>query len=455
MKFIQSLIISLRSFLTRRTPQLHRLEENLHTDIYVSDIINLTTQRLKSRRYRTLLTILGVGIGIGVVYVLVALTFGLQKLVIGNIATSETLLSLDVIPNTEIKDVVTIDEAHLNDISNLDSVIEVSPAKSLPAEIVYNDVKSQTLTYGVEPRYFALSNINADYGELFTDGDQKLVVSSSVLTLFGLNQEDAIGARVRLSFLLPNTFLGDTNTASTVVDLTELETATAAATNTNLVSSDVVEIPEQFEIVGVVQDDNNFLYLPLKYFDLVELNEYHTVKVKVDSQDAIESVREQILTMGFLVSALTDTLDQINSIFSATQITFTVVGITALFIAAIGMMNTMTVSLLERTREIGIMKAIGATNKGIRQMFLAESIIMGVGGGLGGLTIGAVLTGILDLGVRLLALSMGGKPVDVFYTPFWFYLLVAGFSLGIGLFTGLFPARRAASLNPLDALRYE
>lgn len=421
------------------------------SDIALNDIVTLTAQRLNARRYRTILTILGVGIGIGVVYVLVSLTFGLQKLVIGNIATSETLLSLDVLPNTEINDVVKINQDALNKISSFERVVETSPAKSLPVEIAYNDIKSQSLAYGVEPRYFALSNINTDRGELFEDGEGKLVVSSSTLALFDLSPEDALGTRVRLSFILPNAFLGDSGSAA----LAEDNEATSSARGNTLVGNDVVEIPEQFEIVGIVNDDTNYLYLPLKYFELIELDEYHTVKVKVDEQASIEPVRDQILSMGFLVSALTDTLAQINNIFRVTQITFTVVGITALFVSAIGMMNTMTVSLLERTREIGIMKTIGATNRGIRQMFLAESVIMGLGGGVGGLAIGALTTLILDILVRLLAISLGGKPVDIFYTPLWFYGLVAGFSFAIGLFTGIFPARRAASLNPLDALRYE
>ena len=152
---------------------------------------------------------------------------------------------------------------------------------------------------------------------------------------------------------------------------------------------------------------------------------------------------------------MTDTLTQINQIFNITQITFTVIGIIALLIAAIGMLNTMTISLLERTREIGIMKTIGATERGIEQMFLAESVIMGLGGGLSGLVVGFLFTRVVAIVVNLLALSSGGQPVEIFYTPLWFYGLVFVFSLLIGLITGFFPSRRAAKLNPLDALRYE
>lgn len=423
---------------------IQRYEKKINMDMFASDIIELTLQRLNAKRYRTILTILGVGIGIAVVNILVSLTFGLQKLVIGNIATSESLLSLDVTPNTEIKDVVKLSSSIIEDIKDIDGVTEVSASKSLPAEIVYNDIKSQTLVYGAEPRFFNLSNIKADIGELYTDGESKIVASSAVLSLFGIDAKSAVGTKIRLSFLKPSIFLGDS-----------IEENDLASSSAVLLDSAIIEIPEQLTIVGILNDDTNYIYLPLKYFDLVNIDEYRTAKVKVINQTKIDSARDEILAKGLMVSAMTDTLNQINNIFRVTQITFTVIGVIALIIASIGMINTMTVSLLERTREIGIMRTIGATSKGIKQMFLTESIIMGVGGGLGGLLIGTFVTFILDMGVKLFAFAMGGEPVSIFYTPPWFFVLVLVFSLAIGVITGVFPAKRAASLNPIDALRYE
>jgi putative ABC transport system permease protein len=431
---------------------LRPIEKILKTDILISDIFEVTFQRIKSKRLRSFLTILGIGVGIGVVYFLVSLTFGLQKLVIGRIATSESLLSLDVIPNTEIKDFVKLNSKVLTDVKALENVEEVSGVKSLPGELVYNDIKTQTLVYGAEESYFRLSGINADSGELYRPGDEsKMVVSSAILSLFNLDKDKILGTRVRLSLILTN----ETGVREVVPTPEDEDEATASATVADDSLIKVVEIPVQFTVVGVIEDDSNYIYIPQKDFSVVSLDEYKIAKVKVSDRESINGVRDEIMSRGFLVTAMTDTLQQINNIFRITQITFTVVGIVALFIAAIGMLNTMTVSLLERTREIGIMKAIGATEKGIKQMFLMESVMMGLGGGLGGLILGFVFSKVVGVLVNLLALSLGGESVNIFYTPGWFILLVFGFSFLIGIITGIFPARRAAKLNPLDALRYE
>ncbi len=411
----------------------------LKPDILFGDILEITFQRFATKRLRSFLTILGIGIGIGAVYFLVSLTFGVQKLVIGKITNSESLLSLDVTPNTEIKDFITLNQKALDAIKKIPNVDAVSATKSLPAELTYNNIKTQTQAIGVDATYFRLSALEVTNGKLFSDTDNNdIIISSAILSLFNLTESKAIGAKVNLAFLA----LTDTSTIAT-------DSATPLSQN------DLVAIPQQLTIVGIVKDDSNYIYLHKNNFNGIKLDEYKSAKVKVKNQNYINEVRDKILTSGFLVSAMTDTLSQINQIFNITQITFTVIGIIALLIAAIGMLNTMTISLLERTREIGIMKTIGATERGIEQMFLAESVVMGLGGGLSGLIVGFIFTRIIALIVNLLAVSSGGKPVEIFYTPLWFYLLVFVFSLLIGLITGFFPSRRAAKLNPLDALRYE
>jgi putative ABC transport system permease protein len=418
------------------------------TDILTSDIVELTSQRFSTKKMRSFLTILGISIGIGAVYFLVSLTFGIQKLVIGKIATSESLLSLDVVPNTETKEIIKLNSAVIQDIAKMENVAEVSAAKTLPVELSFKDIKTQTLAYGVYPSFFRLSALNASDGNLFTNEDKKgIVVSSAILSLFGLESKNAIGSQIRLSFIVANDQVNSDQSASV-----DSESATPSAQKAYV---QMVEVPLQFTIEGIIDDESDYIYIHQDNFDAVKMDEFRMAKVKVASQANIDAVRDKILAKGFLVSAMTDTLQQINQIFQVTQVTFTVIGIVALFIAAIGMLNTMTVSLLERTHEIGIMKAIGATDGGIRQMFLAESVLMGILGGFGGLLVGFIFSQFIGLIINLLAMSLGGDRVNIFFTPPWFIFLVFGFSLFIGLITGYFPARRAAKLNPLDALRYE
>jgi putative ABC transport system permease protein len=119
------------------------------------------------------------------------------------------------------------------------------------------------------------------------------------------------------------------------------------------------------------------------------------------------------------------------------------------------MFNTMTVTLLERTAEIGIMRTLGASSGDIQILFIAEAVIVGFLGGIMGIlfggTIGFVLNGLMNIA----ASNFGGKSMALFAFPWWFLIFIASFSAIVGFMTGVFPARRAAKLNPLDAIRYK
>ena len=127
----------------------------------------------------------------------------------------------------------------------------------------------------------------------------------------------------------------------------------------------------------------------------------------------------------------------------------------ALIVSAIGMFNTMTVTLLERTNEIGIMRTIGASPSSIKVLFLSESIVMGFLGGIVGIIIGVGGGTLINFLLNTLATRMGGMAISLFRFPLVFLSFIAIFSAVMGFFTGVFPARRASSLNPLDAIRYK
>jgi putative ABC transport system permease protein len=182
---------------------------------------------------------------------------------------------------------------------------------------------------------------------------------------------------------------------------------------------------------------------------------YSKLKVKVQSKEYLDPARTAIVDKGYIVSALSDIIEQANQVFEIVQIVLASFGIVALIVSAIGMFNTMTIALLERTQEIGIMKALGATNVDIWNMFLAESVIIGFFGGLGGILIGVLTGELFNYLINLLAGAFGGQSIDIFYTPVWFILTIIAFSTFVGLMTGFYPARRAAKINCLEALRYK
>jgi putative ABC transport system permease protein len=159
--------------------------------------------------------------------------------------------------------------------------------------------------------------------------------------------------------------------------------------------------------------------------------------------------------MGYQVDSIADTVGQIDKIFMIFQMVVAGFGAIALFVAAMGALNTLTVSLLERTREIGLMKSLGGTSRDIYKMFLVEAVVIGMTGGIIGIGAGLGLSELVNMGLNVLAKKAGGQPVDIFFTPLYFIGLIIGLVFIISIITGLYPARRAAHINPLDALRYE
>lgn len=187
---------------------------------------------------------------------------------------------------------------------------------------------------------------------------------------------------------------------------------------------------------------------------------YSQVIVKVSDVDQVLDISEQITEMGFQAYTPQSFVQGINNFYKILQFIFGGVGAIALLVAAIGIANTMAMSILERTREIGLMKAVGATNRDVLAIFLGEAAGIGFLGGLGGVIIGWLAgQGLNVLAIVYLASQagqQGGAPPSVaVYTPFWLPLFALIFSTIIGMISGLYPALRAATMIPVLALKYE
>lgn len=187
---------------------------------------------------------------------------------------------------------------------------------------------------------------------------------------------------------------------------------------------------------------------------------YSQVIVKVADVDQVLDISEQITEMGFQAFTPQSFVQGINNFYKILQFIFGGVGAIALLVAAIGIANTMAMSILERTREIGLMKAVGATNRDVLAIFLGEAAGIGFLGGLGGVIIGWLAgQGLNVLAIVYLASQagqQGGAPPSVaVYTPVWLPLFALLFSTFIGMLSGLYPALRAATMIPVLALKYE
>lgn len=405
------------------------------------DILRIAARMFKTRRLRTFLTILGIGIGIGAILFLVSLGYGLQRILIEEIATSDALLSLDLSTRDEL--VIPLDKRAVDNLASLPEVSYVSPLVAVPGQISLENTTANTMINGILPNYFKLGGITATTGELFEEGEtNKILISLPIVKLLSPIQfeeeipqeqlDQMIGKEVSITLLV---------TTQTSEGLEEVQT---------------VEFQTDFTISGIVEDSmESLIYFPLSRLEEVGITKYQSAKVRVVDNNSLEIVRTKAVDMGFIVAALSDTIEQANKVFQVLQIILAMFGIVALAVSAIGMFNTMTIALLERTQEIGIMKSLGASNKNVWELFLAESIIMGFLGGVGGITVGYLGSEGFNLFIRVLAGALGGRKVQLFERPWWFIVTILVFSTVVGLFTGLWPAKRAARINILQALRYK
>ncbi len=396
------------------------------------DILSLSTRMFRTNPMRTFLTILGLSIGIGAVLFLVSLGYGLQRVVLSNITSADSLLSLDVTPGPG--NAVTITQKNINQISKIPNVQFVSPIVSFNAQVTVNGFTGTTVANVVDSNYFKLSGQKVNYGELPTSNNLSgVVISSAGAMLFGLNSKDIVGRNAQVSLFIPG--------------------KTTSTGNGHIIVS---KRKGPFHIIGVINDNSsNYIYFPSASVKDLHLNTFDQLKIKISEAKYVNAVRNKIIDQGFLVSSLSNIIDQTNKIFQVIQLVLAIFGLIALIVSSIGMVNTMTITLLERINEIGIMRAIGITKKDIKLMFLTESLIMGFLGGVGGVIMGYVGGFLVNGGINLLAQTFGGKALNLFYYPIWFIYFIIIFSTLIGLLTGIFPSIKAAKLNPLVALRYK
>jgi len=399
----------------------------------IADTVHISIENFRNRKSRTFMTILGVAVGIGAVLFLVSLGYGLQKVLLERITTAEALLTLDIAATDN--NIVILNDQALSRIMTVANVEKVSPQATLTSQVKFSNITAETLFNIINPDYFQLSGDAPDWGRALTVADKYgVVVNSRMVELFDSTPSDILGKKVNFRVFLQG------NEGSNTLE-----------------SLENIDLRDEYEVVGVIEEQDGPAEVFVNRADMAELGDlqYQTAKVKVKSDRNLETVREKLISMGFAVSAISDVVDEANKIFRIIQIVLGIFGVIAVVVAAIALANTMTISLLERTQDIGIMRAIGAARTDIRNLFLIESTLIGLIGGVFGILLGFFGAFVFNLGIKLLARILGGQSVDIFFTPLWFMLFIIIFSTSVGFVTGIFPARRAAKLNPLQALRYK
>ncbi|MCC6298963.1 MAG: ABC transporter permease [Anaerolineales bacterium] len=437
------------------------------------DLLRLVAGNLTRRKARVALTAVGVVIGTAAVVILVSLAIGLQQSANEQLYGIGDLTQIQVSPSyggegvvfgpggggggfSSTEDIKLLTNSVLEEFRAIPGVESVIPREYLMsgALIKFQKLESYVNIIGVDTDDLADLGDEAEFGS--TELGRGRIV---------------IGVTVPQGFYDPHLRPGQE--PSPPPDLFDQQVQMIVIkydANGNEVRKNIA-----FRVTGVLKETRGesdwTVYMPFE--QLKALNEwsqnrrfnynkdgYSMVIVKVSDVEQVIEIADQITAMGFQAFTPQSFLEGINNFFIILQVIFGGVGAIALLVAAIGIANTMAMSILERTKEIGLMKAVGATNRDVLAIFLGEAAGIGFLGGLGGVIVGWLVS----QGINVLALAYlanqageqgGGLPAVAVSTPLWLPIFAIIFSTLVGMFSGLYPALRAATMIPVLALKYE
>jgi putative ABC transport system permease protein len=419
----------------------------------------MALSNLWRRKMRTALTILAVVIGATLVALMVSIGSGLQGFIVNQFGMQVSPDAIYVssgervferlqqgnsgpveITDTQAVDIQPFTAADLEKIRAIPGVAQVDYRITVDASYIQpaDSGKKYTIQVSPVPAYDAAQR-PLFIGQYFSDeATDQCLLSYNYLEAFGWSQSEAIGKQVNIVVGKANPYNQDTQSFTfTVVGVTDKSVS----------STDEVLIPNAAgaDMARFYQDN------PLLYS---EQQPGYLLQVKVTGESQVDSVASAIKGLGFSAITPAQILEQINSVFNIIQIGLGAFGGIALVVAAIGIINTLMMAIYERTREIGVMKAVGATRGTIRLLFTAEGGALGLFGGVIGVLLAMLLGQALNfIGARTFLADYPGFNMSTFSVGL--VLGVIALTTVISLVAGLYPAARAARLDPVEALRYE
>lgn len=408
----------------------------------LSTVLLIGYRNMFSNRMRSMLTVGGVAIGIGIITLLISLGFGVQGMVIREVTKNNPSNIVDV-TNKSLENFALLDRSAIGKIQNIPGVEQVETRTSVGGKFFNGESQTDVVINAVSRNYLDLarSDINQELREQVSIQPQSVLITPKLAILLGFdNPEESIGKQIEYTGVITRDMLADVEEAtSEEISKTEANPLT---------------------IVGVVKDQvkDDAIYA---FISLSEIRErYGNVagqfaKVRVKEDSMIESVRLQIEQTAFVTESVVDTIADINSFFSIVRGILVVFGVIIMSISAMGMLNTLSISLLQRTKEVGILKALGTKRADIFKMFILEAFLISFLGGGIGLAFGYGAAMGINAGINMLAGRYGVSPTSFVEMPSLFVISIVVFIFFLGLITGIFPAMRASKIHALEALRYE
>lgn len=394
-----------------------------------SVLTRIAVKNLFFKRLRTTLTILGVVIGIGSIVFLLSLGFGLQKLVASQVIGSRSIKTIDV--STPKSKSVKIDRQRVAEFKDLAGVEQVARVYYSSGKASLGESETDVVVYGADQAYVDLSSLKSVTGSTGTmESTGSVIVNTSLLKAIGSKDTaKAVGKDITLNVVIP----AQTDGAADRI------------------------VKRTFKVGAVVETGaGSEVFTPVNVFEQEGLTNATQAKILVAGRDQVSLVRKQVENQGFITASPIDTIDQINQIFNLLNVVLVGFGGIGMVIAILGMFNTLTISLLERTKEFGLMISLGARARDVKRLFIAEALTLSMLGGIFGIVAAVILGAVTNAVVNGFARGRGvTDTVSLFAISPTLMGATLLFVAALGFLVVLYPAHKAANTNPVDSMRRE
>ncbi|HXY00432.1 MAG TPA: ABC transporter permease [Candidatus Limnocylindrales bacterium] len=446
------------------------------------DLTDLAVRNLREAILRNALTTLGVAVGVASLVAMLSLGVGLQQLASKRLSQSGLFDTIFVTPKNSFRGMGRpqrevesdkpprpLDDDARVELEKLPNVIEVYPQVRFFTEVRFNNKPYATMVAG-------MPDSSRNTGAF--DGMQGSFFSSSAANEAILQIEFAKDLSDK-----PASLVGQELTLRYAERQAIPPAAGDAPPGAAETSGGFSVVPKELrlKIVGIVETEpaagyggygSARLLMPLQTAstlraaqvndlrDIVRGNTsnritYPALSVRAKSPSQVETLEASIKDLGFNAFSLLDASKSLRTFFSVFDLLLGIFGSLALAVATLGIVNTLVMAILERRREIGVLKALGAADSDVQQLFFVEAGVMGFLGGIFGVVFGWLLGRAITFGTNVYLKRQSLNPIDLSSVPWWLVILALLFAVLVSLGAGLYPASRAAKLNPVDALRYE
>lgn len=467
-----------------------------------NDLLRMSINSLRRRKLRTFLTVLGVLIGTASIVVMISLGLGMQQSLYQEVEQSGGLTSITVTgtdggdgmmsgsTGADEQSEKRIDDRLVETISKLNHVKLAAPIYETSVILLKGSYIANVQLQGMTPEGLKAQNIDLGEGTLPKTGKLDLVFGNGVITDFyekgsgngyyDTGETPNINLMKDSMFLITDTENYDTDNSAAFGESTD-SSGSDGQSDAGQPKNVQKYVVRASGIVSGGLDDYSANYDSV-YCDLETLKQilrkeyagrvipgqpqtkagkplkefyYTSLKVKADDMDHVNEVADVIRNMGYNVETNAEYLDSMKSQFAVVQAVLGGIGAVSLLVAAIGIANTMMMSIYERTKEIGVMKVLGCSLRNIREMFLLEAAFIGLLGGIAGNILSFVMSAVINVVVGSSGVLSTGTDSSISYIPWWLVLLSMAFAVLVGVLAGYFPAKRAMKLSPLAAIRNE